>query len=323
MNKQDLISVIVPCYNVEQYIDKCIECITRQTYSKLEIILVDDGATDGTGKKCDEWALKDYRIKVLHQENKGLSGARNAGIDASSGKYLSFIDSDDMIAADYVETLYNCIIDQGAPMAQGRSENFFKEEDIESFNSTFDSKVMTGIDMCHALMSSYHKGWGIVMTKMFDRRLFDDIRFPQGKIHEDEYVVYRLIWKAEKIAVSDRIVYYYRSRREGSITHSSYSLSRLAAIDARKERCEFFRQKGQQMLYEDAVMSLCRAQVSNLSKLKASDVPDKEKSIKTITGELKQNLSKVRGFTTVGSKKKLSLWLDYYLPGFKKIITGK
>lgn len=323
MTRQDLISIIVPSYNVEQFIDKCIESITRQTYSELEIILVDDGATDGTGAKCDEWAKEDSRVKVIHQENKGLSGARNAGIEASTGRYLSFIDSDDMIAPDYVETLYTCICENNVPMAQGRSENFYKESDIEGFVSTRSCKVMTGKDMCHTLMSSYHKGWGIVMTKMFDRSLFENIRFPQGRIHEDEYVVYRLMWEAGNIAVSDRIVYYYRSKRQGSITHASYSLKRLDAIDARRSRCEFFKSCGEEMLYEDAKLSLCQTQIDNLRKLKGSDIPEKEKYIREIEADIKKNFAEIKNFNTIGSKKKLSMWMEINMPALKKLIAGK
>ena len=316
----DLISIIVPCYNVEDYIDACVQSICDQTYSNLEIILVDDGATDATGKKCDEWLIKDGRIRVIHQENKGLSGARNAGIKASAGKYLAFIDSDDLIAPEYAKCLHDCIVENNVLMAQGRSNNFFKESDIESFSSTYDCSVMTGKDMCHILMSEYRKGWGIVMTKMFDRSLFDDLEFPEGRIHEDEYLVYRLLWEAGKIAVSDRIVYYYRSKRAGSITHAGYSLKRLDALDARKQRCSFFKEKGEAMLYEDALLSLAASEIDCARKLKASDIPDKDKYIKAIEQELRQNISEINKFKTIGIKKKASLWMEIHFPAVKEAL---
>ena len=316
----DLISIVVPSYNVEQYIDACIETICGQTYMNIEIIIVDDGATDGTGKKADEWARKDNRVKAVHQKNKGLSGARNTGIRESAGKYIAFIDSDDMIAPDYVETLYNCIKEKNVLMAQGRSNNFFKESDIEGFTSTFDCQVKSGKEMCHILMSEYRKGWGIVMTKLFDRSLFDNLEFPEGRIHEDEYVVYRLFWEAGSVAVSDHIVYYYRSKRAGSITHAGYSLNRLDALDARKKRCDFFKEQGESGLYEDAVLSLARSRIDCLRKLKDSDIPDKEKYISTIEEEFKQSLPEIYKFKTIGMKKKVSLWTELHFPGIKKAL---
>lgn len=319
-NSTDLVSVIVPSYNVENYIDACVQSICNQTYQNIEIILVDDGATDGTGEKCDHWKDKDQRIVLIHQQNKGLSGARNAGIKASKGKYLCFIDSDDMIAPDYVETLHSCICRHGVLMAQGRSNNFFKESDIDSFESSYDCEVKTGKEVCHILMSEYKKGWGIVMTKMFDRSLFEDLEFPEGRIHEDEYMVYKLFWKAGKIALSDRIVYYYRSKRAGSITHAGYSLKRLDALDARKGRCLYFKELGEDQLYQEAVLSLAFSQIGCIRKLKSSDIPNRTKYIETIEKELKQNLREIKGFSGIGSKKKLSLMAEIYTPSLKKAL---
>lgn len=318
----DLISIVVPSYNVEDYIDKCIDSICHQDYENIEIILVDDGATDGTGGKCDEWALRDKRVVVIHQENQGLSGARNAGIRAAKGKYISFIDSDDMIAPDYVSTLYDCIVKSGTRMAQGRSKNFFKEEDIASFVSSDDRSELSGYDMCKTIMSEYKMGWGIVMTKMFEKRLFDDLEFPLGHIHEDEYLVYKLYWNSGKVALTDKIVYYYRSKRKGSITHSGYSIKHLDAIYARQERCEFFDKLGEKELYQLAKLGLCTTEIENLAKIKTSDLEDKEKIIKEITQDLKANAREVWRAEYISSKKKISLFLEMYAPGLKKLLKG-
>jgi hypothetical protein len=179
---------------------------------------------------------------------------------------------------------------------------------------------MTGKDMCHILMSEYRKGWGIVMTKMFDRSLFEELEFPLGRIHEDEYLVYRLFWDAGSVAVSDHIVYYYRSKRAGSITHAGYSLKRLDALDARSKRCDFFKEKGEAMLYEDAMLSLATSQIDCVRKLKASDIPEKDKYVTTIEKELKQNVSEINKFKTIGMKKKLSLWTEIHFPAVKKAL---
>ena len=316
----DLISIVVPSYNVEDYIDKCIDSICHQDYENIEIIMVDDGATDGTGKKCDEWAERDARVVVIHQENQGLSGARNTGIRAAKGKYISFIDSDDMIAPDYVSTLYSCITESGTRMAQGRSKNFFAEKDIEGFVSEDKRQTISGYDMCKTLMSEYKMGWGIVMTKMFERSLFDDLEFPLGHIHEDEYLVYKLFWNAGEVALTDRIVYYYRSKRKGSITHSGYSLKHLDAVYAREERCEFFKGLGERELAQLARLALCYTQIDAITKLKESDVEDKERYIRDITGRLKSNAREVWDAHGINAKKKISLFMEIYMPGLKSIL---
>ncbi|WP_051545390.1 glycosyltransferase family 2 protein [Butyrivibrio sp. MC2021] len=319
---KDLISIIVPSYNVEKFLDACVDSICSQTYDNLEIILVDDGSTDSTGALCDSWKEKDSRIRVIHQENRGLSGARNAGIRAAKGEYLSFIDSDDIIAPDYVEVLYSCICEGHVTMAQGRSNNFHDPAETETFQSTYETRLMDSRDMCHELMTTYHKGWGIVMTKMFHRSLFEHLEFPVGRIHEDEYLVYRLIWEARKVALSDRIIYYYRSKREGSITHSGFSVKRLDVLDARKKRCEFFKSLGESSLYGDALLSYCQAQTDCLKKLKKSDMADKEKYIADIEKDLKKGFRTLKGISHISQKKKLSLWLDIYMPWAKGFYKG-
>lgn len=323
LKRNDLISIMIPAYNVDRYIDKCLETLCGQTYSNIEIVIVDDGSTDTTGKKCDEWAGRDDRIRVIHQENRGVSGARNACVRNATGEYVAFVDPDDMVATDYVETLYRCILDNDVPMAQGRSENFFSEEDIKNFRSTDDCRVLTGKEMCHILMTEYHKGWGILMTKMCKRSIYDDIVFPQGRIHEDDYCIYRLYWNAGKVALTDRIVYYYRSKREGSITHVKYSLHRLDSLDALTKRCEFFRQQEQQSLYEDACLSLCRARVSALQSMEKAEVENKEKVISEVRRDLKEDLRRLRSLKTISLKKKASVYMELYMPGIKKALVGR
>lgn len=316
----DLISIVVPSYNVEDYIDKCVDSICHQDYENIEIILVDDGATDDTYIKCDEWARRDARVQVIHQENQGLSGARNTGIRAAKGKYISFIDSDDMIAPDYVSTLYSCITENGTRMAQGLSKNFFKEEDIAGFVSRDDRRVVSGYDMCKTLMSEYKMGWGIVMTKMFEKSLFDELEFPLGHIHEDEYLVYKLYWNAGQVALTDKIVYHYRSKRKGSITHSGYSLNHLDAVYARQERCEFFKGLGENELYQLAKLGLCTTEIENLKKLRESDVEDKDSYIAKIEQDLRANLKEIWKAEHISAKKKVSLWMERYMPGLKGIL---
>ena len=205
-------------------------------------------------------------------------------------------------------------------MAQGLSKNFFAEKDIESFVSEDKRSVMSGYDMCKTLMSEYKMGWGIVMTKMFEKSLFDGLEFPLGHIHEDEYLVYKLYWNSGNVALTDKIVYYYRSKRKGSITHSGYSLKRLDAIYAREERCEFFKELGEKELYQLAKLALCYIQIEALGKLKASDIKDKDKYIADITQKLRSNVREIRMSDNISTKKKISLFMEMYAPGLKSLL---
>ena len=225
-----------------------------------------------------------------------------------------------MIAPDYVSTLYSCITENGTRMAQGLSKNFFKEEDIAGFVSRDDRRVVSGYDMCKTLMSEYKMGWGIVMTKMFEKSLFDELEFPLGHIHEDEYLVYKLYWNAGQVALTDKIVYYYRSKRKGSITHSGYSLNHLDAVYARQERCEFFKDLGEKELYQLAKLGLCTTEIENLKKLKESDVEDKDSYIDKIEQDLRANLKEIWKAEHISAKKKVSLWMARYMPGLKGIL---
>ena len=133
VSKNPLISIIVPVYNVEEYLDKCVESIVNQTYKNIEVILVDDGSPDNCPKMCDDWAKKDKRIKVIHKKNGGLSDARNKGIDESKGEYLSFVDSDDYITDNYVELLYNIISKEHADISMAKQYVVYPKKTINAF----------------------------------------------------------------------------------------------------------------------------------------------------------------------------------------------
>ena len=237
---EELISVIVPIYNVEKYLNKCIESIINQSYSNLEIILVDDGSEDSSGIMCDSYILKDKRIKVIHKENGGLSDARNVGLDKAKGEYIVFIDSDDWIDEKMIEILYNIIKKNNSDISicdyflAYNEEIQTQKEDIEIIN----------LSNIEALKTIYDKDLGVCMivawNKLYKRNLFkDDIRYPYGKIHEDEFTTYKLLYKAEKISYTNQKMYYYR-QRENSIT-SSFNKKRLDCLEAFDERVKYMK----------------------------------------------------------------------------------
>lgn len=214
------ISVIVPIYDVEEYLAKCVDSIINQTYKNLEIILVDDGSPDRCGDICDEHAKKDTRIKVIHKENGGLSDARNVGIGIMTGSYVTFVDSDDYLAKDYVESLYRLIKEHFVDMSIINRNPFKKNTDPKI--DIFDQHKIVVCDCDSALSEIFYQkvydtsAWG----KMYKSNLFDNVRYPKGLLFEDLPTTYKLILKCSKVAFCDYKGYYYLLRNdsiEGSI----------------------------------------------------------------------------------------------------------
>ena len=209
--QEPLISVIVPIYKVEDYLDKCVESILAQTYKNLEVWLVDDGSPDRCGPMCDEWAKKDARIKVIHKPNGGLSDARNVAIDVATGEWIACIDSDDYVVEDYIETLLKLAVGNGAKCSVVQPALFHEGEEPEkSKNESFE--VMDRLDAISAMFYQTKldtSAWG----KLYHRSLFKTgIRYPKGLLFEDNPTTYRLMYLCDKVAVSQKKLYNYLLR---------------------------------------------------------------------------------------------------------------
>lgn len=225
----ELISVVVPIYNVENYLSNCIDSILSQTYKNLEIILVDDGSPDNCGKIIDGYAAKDSRIVVIHKQNGGLSDARNAGIDIAKGKYITFVDSDDYISADALQYLYSLIKDNNAQISIGklRKTSILDDSYTDIHNETF---IMNNYDSIREML--YAKYFSTAApAKLYETDLFEGIRYPYKKFSEDLFTTYLLLEKASLIAYGSKTIYYYYSR-PGSITKSGFSKKQLDVIEA-------------------------------------------------------------------------------------------
>ena len=231
------ISVIVPIYKVEKYLNRCIDSILNQTFTDFECILVDDGSPDNCGKICDEYAKKDKRVKVIHKPNGGLSDARNAGIDVAQGECLSFIDSDDWIHPQMLEILYNGIVKNNVILSVCAYEETENEKPFENIeNPIFE--IRNGMDFLIKNNVTAIVAW----NKLYHKSLFDGIRYPVGKIHEDEFVTYKILYKAGNIAFCDEKMYMYFENVEG-ITKKEWSIKRFDAYFAFKEQEIFFKDK--------------------------------------------------------------------------------
>lgn len=222
MEKNALVTVIVPIYNVEHYLEKCLESIMNQSYQGLEIILVDDGSTDGSGVISDNFARVDDRFKVIHKKNGGLSSARNVGLDICTGEWIVFVDSDDYVDCDYVESLYQaCVVNSATISCCGRYE--VNDDKIEKNYFFSNTTLPTSRALEKMLVSEFMdvSAWG----KLYHKSIFDKIRFPIGEISEDVAIINSVIKQAKEIAHTGKCSYYY-VRRSGSIT-ASFSVVKM------------------------------------------------------------------------------------------------
>lgn len=234
-----IISIVIPVYNVAKWLTSCIESIINQTYSKMEILLVDDGSTDGSERICDEYGQKDNRIKVIHKKNGGLSAARNTGIDAATGKYITFIDSDDFVDSAYIEYLYNLITTNDSDLSV--CQLYFVDEDdkLLSHSGCRVNKIIRCNYNCMKDYLSENAIGTVAWRKLYKKSLFEDgIRFPVGKYNEDVWTTYKLIAKCNSIAIGDKELYAYR-QREGSIMNSKFTPKHMDAVYGAIEKNAF------------------------------------------------------------------------------------
>lgn len=236
--QNDLISIIVPVYNVGQYLDRCVQSLLKQTYRCIEIILVDDGSTDGSGERCDELASFDERIIVIHKDNGGLSDARNAGIETSAGQLLTFVDSDDWVLPDYVQTMYDNMREHHADIS-GCHFQYATNDDPKILHEKEIIKLWTSEDAIKALLQQdgfTTSAWGLLI----DKQLFHGISFPKGKYYEDLGTVYKLLHKANLVVHTNQVKYLY-FKRPGSIQSEKYSVKHYDELVFIKEINNFVR----------------------------------------------------------------------------------
>ena len=236
---KEIVSIIVPIYNVGRYVEKCITTIVNQTYKNIEIILIDDGSTDKSGKICDEWKEKDKRIKVIHKENEGVSIARNVGIKNATGQYFFFVDGDDYLSEDIIYNLYKSLIENNAQIAV--SGHFY----VTYFNKTMlyskENYVANGEEILKRLLR-FDDIYPVIWGKLYKREIFEGIEFPERKINEDAAVIYILLDRAEKITHIDKAGYYY-IQREKSIVHAEYDEEKLTHIEFLEEQLHYIEKK--------------------------------------------------------------------------------
>lgn len=223
-----MISVIVPVYNVEKYLERCVKSIAAQTYKDLEILLIDDGSTDKSGKMCDDFQQTDSRIKAFHKQNGGLSDARNYGIEHSAGEFISFVDSDDYIDEKMLETLHRLITENDADLAVCSAMDVFEDKEVTQVKEIKEFNLNKVESYKYML-----RGDGIpsACNKLYKRQTVGNVRFPVGKLYEDGFFTPQILKRVEKTAVTSKPMYYY-FRRADSITTKPFRKGDLDVIEA-------------------------------------------------------------------------------------------
>ena len=303
-----LISVIVPVYKVEPYLDRCVESIVNQTYRNLEIILVDDGSPDNSPQMCDAWAERDSRIKVIHKENGGLSDARNAGMAAATGELMGFVDSDDWIREDMYQLLYENMCKHDSDISACGVKMIWEDGSSEQMLTKDGCCVLKTEE---AMLSVIREDWikQPVWYKLYKTELIRDIPFPVGKYHEDVFWTYQAIGAVKRVSVFDEPCYFYR-QRSGSIMGEGYSLKRLDALEAKCHQFEYI------MLHWPKLTGFCEinfrfsamyAYQMALLHLNGSELAEAVDQIKRI---IKQNPISLQAMADVSMKQRLWMYMS-------------
>lgn len=305
----DKISVIVPVYKVEQYLRKCVDSIIKQTYSNLEIILIDDGSPDNCPIICDEYAMKDNRVVVIHKKNGGLSDARNVGIAKSTGKYITFVDSDDYIASDYIEYLYKLILSANGDVSIVLPQIFYDNQEQVAINNKKESIRI--YDSKSALLTMLYQkkfdtsAWG----KLYSKKIFEDVVFPVGNIYEDISTIYKTLLKSKVIVYSNQKKYYYLKRND-SIMGRSFKEKDMDYI----YQAESMYNSIKNIDKEIEIAARCRLINANFSVLKKIYKYDKKnKNLKLIIANIKSMRKGILFNKEVRIKTRVAVLFSYFV----------
>lgn len=323
------ITVIVPVYRVEQYLPACVDSILAQTFIDFELILVDDGSPDNCGMICDRYADKDRRIKVIHQKNQGLSGARNSGMNMAKGKYITFIDSDDVVTHDFLIQMLGAIKKTKADIAVCKMYEFEDGTDIEQHFGKREKesgfKVFSNREACMDLYIGRGNIPVNACAKLFSSKIIGNKRFPTGRLHEDQAFTPVVCYEARRIISLDIPMYYYRTR-QGSITREKFSLKRYDDIWAIDSCIRFFELRDEDDIIEAAKNKRKRLICTYAIYARRDEVavPEEYKiSIYNALRYLRTNVSDEKFDYYLGQVSKRLLHLHEYMKKIEKVLNKK
>lgn len=286
--------------------NECIESICNQTYKNIEIILIDDGSKDNSGKICDEYASKDERIKVIHKENKGLSSARNKGIDVANGEYISFIDSDDKIANNFIEKLYILCKKNNADIAES---DYLKFENEIILNEKEEKiKIYSPIEMQNNLYLSNNIRSTIVCNKLYKKYIYNNLRFPLGKINEDEFCTYKAFDNSLNNIVTTNIPLYYYRYNPTSIMEKKFTLKRYDILDALEEREKYYLGKKYEELYLKTIILHIKT-LMWLYTLTKENIEEPDKYLQDLKSKIKEKYKTIKNDKKISYKFKFKIYV--------------
>lgn len=297
------ISIIVPVYNLERYLPKCIDSILSQTFTDFELILVNDGSTDKSGNICDKYARQDIRVKVIHKENGGVASSRNAGLDIARGEYVGFVDNDDYVNEHMFEILYNhanmfasdiVICDYIEVNQEGDS--------LSEYVKYFQTQHFNNIEALHQLYTPNNITFVVPWNKLYKKCLFNNIKYKHGSINDDETVAHKLFYDNKKTTYVHLPLYYYIQRKDSQMS-SSFNIQKLSAVYALKEREIFFRKKGEFSLHQKALKHYME-KFFWYYFLAESELKDIEKELKNLKHTFDKSLFYLLKHRDIGWKQK-------------------
>ncbi len=325
MTDRPLISVVVPVYNVEKYLDRCLNSIVNQTYDNLEILLVVQPSKDNSQALAEEWASRDERIRIVYEEMCDLANARNVGLNKTTGGLITYVDSDDLVHQRHIEILYNAMSENQLDIAECLVYSFMDDTTIlEYVPEDQEVVVMSGREFARCqLENRYGSGATVVQTKLYKRSVFDGIGFPTGRLCEDMATTYKLYWAAEKVGLVYAETYFYQSKRGDSITHDDAQRARVLfdSLTARMEQIEFYADK------DEKNVLLAKYAACNIMTRIRAELPDEVSKSHQGYAEL---FEQYKGWVldieagSVGKRKRQLVTLGYKHPGiWYKIWTAR
>lgn len=315
-----LISVIIPVYNVEKYLRRCLDSVIAQTYQNFEIICVDDGSIDDSGKICDQYAVRDARIKVIHQENQGPSAARNRGLDAAEGEYIAFVDSDDYILEDMYKKMLDKLLNYNVDLCVCQWQYEFSDGRQVVKKKNIDPTIYgckTSLEFARFLYRGNYENSVVVAVwnKLYRRALLDKIRF-EGRIHEDEAFSGRIMAKNISVYVMEDQFYVYAHNGD-SLTNKSFSANKFFFLDALAERRELF--KSDAFIRQETELLYCNMYIEYCLRARKDGVavshPERYRQI------FRKMFSSLRREGKVNIKFRLRMMLFSFSPSLYRFIT--
>lgn len=325
MKTTPLISVIIPVYNGANYIETCFQSIIAQTYQNLEIIIINDGSHDNSKDVCDHYALQDRRIKVFHQKNRGLSAVRNRGIREASGDFIGFVDSDDYIHPDMYKILMNNLLKSDAVVAMCNFKKVFdrnigNDENEESVMNKQRVTLISKLEAFEHLFDEMNVSFVVPWNKLYKKEIFEEVQYPEGKVHDDEFTVHHIVQATNKIVFTDAVLYYYYHNPD-SFMNETYNLKRMDAVEAMRERFIFFIDNEYNQFQSRALNTYMHLLIIHYNLLK-KHLPEEKMKRKELIEIYRKDFVNYQDL--IAKKMKIELFMFFISPyAFKIFLSGR